>query len=330
MLTSSEAKCRLHTPWGKALIIGDLDGIRIFIHVAELRSFSAAAKRLRMSSSLVSKHVSRLEEALGVSLLHRSTHNLHLTDCGAEYFHRCKRSFLAIEDAELAVQSLDAGAAGKLRIHVTPGLGQRLIEPAVVRFMKVCPNLDVELSISPELINPLEQGVDIAIRSGDTDELLLRHSSLGYREFGTLHYVVCASKEYLSIFGTPKHPTDLVRHNCLIQSTQASAQKWWFRGADGDYSVAVRGNLVSNSHTAITEAMRQGLGIARIMSFGGSVPQGGEKCLFSEAAVPRRIMRAFYPRGQSLPVKTSRFFDFLNELLKGENKDQSQAIRLVK
>jgi DNA-binding transcriptional LysR family regulator len=294
-------------------MFSDLESVVVFVRVVETKSFAAAAKSLGVSPASVSKHVSRLEDRLGTPLLNRSTHRLNLTEGGAEFFRRCRRSLLEMRDAEAAARDVNSALNGTLRIHITPGIGQRLIEPAVIDFLRIHDDLSVALSISPENINPLDRGLDVAFRSGAADEALMRHSSLGFREFGLLRYVVCAADDYLRTHGRPMQPTDLTKHNCLILSTQASPRKWWFRGPAGDYAVAVQGHVVSNSHTAIAEAMRAGLGIARILTFDAGMDSREFESLFEDAIVPSRMIRAFYPRAEPLPAKLAVFLDFVEK-----------------
>lgn len=294
-------------------MLGELESIVVFVRVIETGSFAAAARSLRMAPGTVSKHVARLEQRLGFPVISRSTHRLHLTESGSEFFRRCQRSLLDIRDAEASARDVYSGVLGTLRIHVTPGIGQRLIEPAVVEFSKSHKDLRINLSVSPEWVNPLDRGLDIVFRSGASDDDLMRHASLGFREFGQLRYLVCAKKEYLQVHGRPSSPQDLIEHNCLVLSTQASARKWWFRGPSGDYPVAVRGNLVSNSHSAIIESMRSGLGIARILTFARDAKLPGVETFFDDLVISNRIVRAFFPRAERVPAKVEAYLDFFDE-----------------
>ena len=175
--------------------------------------------------------------------------------------------------------------------------------------------------MSGEIVNPLEQGLDLAIRSGAPDDAHMRHNSLSHREFGPLRYVICASHSYLESFGKPQTPQDLARHNCLIHSTQVSAGEWRFRTEDrkAEYTVPVSGTVASNSHTIIYESARAGIGIARLLTSAASDRRelADLKSLFQEETVSNRVIRAFYPRSAPTPPKILTFLDYLSHDLEG-------------
>jgi DNA-binding transcriptional LysR family regulator len=294
-------------------VIENLEGLLIFTRVVEKKSFTAAAQDLRMSPSAVSKHITRLEGNLGVRLINRSTHQLSLTEYGTTLYRRCSRIFVDLADAEMAVKALTHGLKGTLRIHSTPRVGERLISPALVAFMQEHDDLSVELTMRPELVNPIECGFDIAIRSGTSRDVGLKHSSLGYREYGPIRYFICAAPAYFRKYGTPTEPRDLTRHNCLIHVTQSSASVWEFEDGDGEYSIEVTGSVVSNNHMTVYEAARAGLGIGRFLEYevGEALQDGSLTVLFAGVTKTDRLIRAFYPMADMLPDKVQQFLDFL-------------------
>lgn len=298
-------------------MLENVEGLLIFTRVVELKSFTAAAQHLHMSPSAVSKHITRLEESLGMRLINRSTHQLSLTEYGATLFQRCQRTFTDLADAQLAVKALTRGLTGTLRIHSTPRVGERLIGPAVVDFMREHQDLSVEVTMKPELINPIEYGFDVAIRSGTAQDSGLKHSSLAYREFGPIRYFICAAPSYFHKHGTPAHPRDLQRHNCLIHVTQSSARTWEFVGLEGSYSVEVSGSIVSNNHMTVYDAARAGLGIGRFLEYevGQALHDGSVVMLFEGATKIDRLIRAFYPNATQVPAKVQTFLDFLEKRL---------------
>jgi DNA-binding transcriptional LysR family regulator len=299
------------------MMLENLEGLLIFTRVIALKSFTAAAQDLHMSPSAVSKHITRLEENLGVRLINRSTHQLSLTEYGATLYQRCNRTFADLADAELAVKALTRGLKGTLRIHATPRVGERLIGPALVEFMREHEDLSVEVTMRPELINPIEYGFDIAIRSGTAQDVGLKHSSLAYREFGPIRYFICAAPAYFHKHGTPADPRELAEHNCLIHVTQSSARTWEFVGLEGPYSVEVSGSVVSNNHMTIYDAARAGLGIGRFLEYevGDALRDGSLLMLFEGITKTDRLIRAFYPNTTRIPGKVESFLDFLESRL---------------
>lgn len=297
--------------------MGDLDDLAIFAQVVDRKSFTVAAKQLRLTPSAVSKHIGRLEENLGVPLFNRSTRKLTLTEFGHQLYQRCSRALLELEEAQTIVKDMNRGLKGRLRIHAIPGVGQRVVEPLLVEFIKLHPDLSLDFTMSTELVNPLEGGFDLTFRSGSPDDGLLSHSSLAVRDYGPLRYLICASPEYVEQHGLPASPHELAHHNCLIHVTQASPRQWWFNGPDGDFSVVVSGSIVANSHTTVYEAAMQGLGIARLLSYeaGEARNIGKLKILFPEATRSDRTIRAIFARTSHMPDKIVRLLDFLGDRL---------------
>lgn len=303
-------------------VVENLNSLVIFTRAVEAKSLTAAARSLRISASAVSKHIARLETSVGAPLFNRSTRKLVLTEYGKLLYQRCTRAVHELEDAQTSLKGMNRGLTGTLRMHVTPGIGQRFVEPAVVQFMKRHGDLSLDLSMSAEILNPLDHGYDVTIRSGSSEDRNIGHSSLSYREFGPLRYLICASPEYIKDHGIPAEPRDLVKHNCLVQKTQDSDAGWWFLGPKGKYTVPVSGNIVSNSHTTIYEAALAGLGIARLMTFEANEARnlGKLKFLFENEIRSERLIRAFYPRTNPASEKVRRFLDFLSEhLAKGNH-----------
>jgi len=300
-------------------MINYLESVFIFTRVVEHKSFTTAARSLKMSASAVSKHISRLEEDIGAALFTRSTRNLNLSDIGAELYRRSKNAIVELHDARSTIISASLGVVGNLRVHITPGIGQRLVEPVLLRFIMVHPEITLQVSMSAEILNPLEQGLDLVIRSGAPDDAHMLHNSLSYREFGPLRYIICAAPSYLRKHGTPKAPKDLADHNCLIHSTQVSAVEWRFKTENDEYTVPVSGSIVSNSHTIVYGAALAGIGIARLLtaSYSDRRELAVFTPLFEEETVSNRVIRAFYPRSGQTPAKVGTFLDFLSGELAG-------------
>lgn len=191
--------------------IGEMD---VFVQVAALRSFSAAGRKLKLSPSAVSKLVTRLEDRLGTRLLVRTTRALQLTPEGEIYLERSRRILADIEETERAVSAGGTTAArGRLRVSASVAFGVRYIVPLVPDFLKLYPEVDLDLALSDGIIDIVGERADIAIRSG-----ALRDSSLKARKLLESRRVIVASPDYLKRAGMPESPEDLDRHNCLTFS----------------------------------------------------------------------------------------------------------------
>lgn len=292
--------------------VDNLDDVIAFARVVERQSFVEAARELRLSSSLISKRVTRLEETLGVQLINRSTRRLSLTDAGAEFYKGCAKAFAELEAARIAATECSEQLTGRLRVHATRGAGQRLLAQGMTEFMARYPGMDLELTIESGPVNILRQGIDVLIRSAD-----LKDSMLDYRDLGPIGYNLCASPQFLNKFGTPEHPRDLVRFNCLIHTGRRRPNEWEFTGPEGTYTVRVNGNFYSNDGSAIYRAAVMGLGIARIPDYMTDRREDLElnrlRILLPGQLRSNRALRAYFPRSRRVPLKLQVFLDFLQQ-----------------
>lgn len=291
----------------------DLNEIAIFARVVARKSFSAAAKELRLSPSVVSKRISALEARLGAQLLNRSTRRLSLTEAGVQFFDRCSRALGEIEVASKEAAGFSDRISGTLRIHANFGLGLRALAAGILEFCEHYPELDVDFTVGTEPVNLLERGVDVVIRSAD-----LQDASLESRMLVPIIYHVCASPTYFQRAGLPKTPAELVGHNCLMHTGRRAPYDWVFNGKDGHYVVRVSGNFSTNSGAALHEACLRGFGIAHLPGYTAWAPlQAGDLVsVFDGLHSSDRCIRAFYPRSRHPQAKIMLFLDFMENYLK--------------
>lgn len=295
-----------------------ISDIRWFIKVVQQKSFSTAAAVVGTSQSSISKRVARLEKSLGVQLLKRSTRHLALTEAGQEFYTRAERILAELDEACEAAAALNVGLEGSLRIHSTLGVGQAFVAPAVAEFIRDNSDLSVELVLAPNRqVNLLQQDIDVTIRLSSERDSFLGHTSLSHRNLGSVRYLVCGSPEYFGRAGTPQTPRELEKHNCLILTNQGSPHTWHFMGPDGEYAVNVSGTYKTNSGTALYEALRQGIGLARMMEFqvNDDLVNGRLLTVFPDLLRPQRNITAYYPRSEHRPAKTEVFLSFLQRYL---------------
>jgi DNA-binding transcriptional LysR family regulator len=239
-----------------------------FVQVADLGGFSAAGRRLGLSPSAVSKLVSRMEERLGTRLLVRSTRRLSLTLEGESYLARARIILAQIEETEREVaQGANAAPRGRLRVSASVPFGMHCITPLIPEFLQRYPGVQVDLSLSDEVIDLIGERADVAIRVGP-----LRDSTLMARRLAESRYEVVASPDYLVRSGAPQLPADLVRHNCLGFTFRRIIADWPFRivnenGGDWIERHAVSGNFNANNGETARQMAVAGLGIARLASF---------------------------------------------------------------
>lgn len=297
-----------------------INNMTVFVRVVEKESFTAAANVLNCSTSSISKRINQLEHDVGAKLLNRTTHSvLSLTEAGKIYFERARRIIYEIESAKESVLELTQSLNGTLKVHMTPGTGLTIALPAVIEFMKTYPSLTVEVSIKPEVIDILRMGFDVSIRSGAIEEDDINLASIDAHRLSKAQYAIAASPEYLSRRGRPVHPTDLVKHNCLISSRQHSPTRWWFWQEHKKFSVEVSGTLFADNWSVIYDAARSGLGIARLLQIHPAQHKFESlEILFPHLTIPDRVIWALTPHMRPMPKKISVFLDFMRAVFTKE------------
>jgi len=283
--------------------------MQVFVRVASLGSFSAAARALRLSQTMVTKHIAALEDRLGIKLLHRSTRKLVLTEGGRNYLAACERILAEIEEAEASASLDRIEPRGTLRLNVPLTFGFRQIVPALAEFSRLHPSVTVDLGLADRYVDLIEEGWDLAIRIGR-----LKDSSLVVRRLAPCRTVVCAAPSYLDRHGAPQALEDLGRHNCLgyTLSSTVSADRWVF-GADGEIVVPVTGNLRANNGDALLAAALAGQGLIYQPTFlvGDSLRDGSLVRVLPDCPTYELSVHAVLPSGRQAPAKVRTVVEFL-------------------
>lgn len=238
--------------------------IAVFVRVAELRSFSAAAERLGMSASGASRAVARLEKRLGASLLDRTTRRVDLTRDGLEYYQHCRQILAELDKATAAMARAGGTPRGRLRVQIPVGFGKRIIVPALPRFVERYPEIVLDVELNDRGTDLAKERIDVAVRVGH-----IRDASLAARRLCHTRFVTCAAPAYLEKHGEPRAPAELKKHRCLgyfIPQT-GRYREWEFLVNSVERSRAIHGNLNINSGEALLDAMLAGGGIATIATF---------------------------------------------------------------
>lgn len=227
--------------------------MRSFVTVAEMGGFSNAAPRLAASQSTISKQVAALESHLKTRLFQRTTRTLALTEEGAVFYERALAALAAIDEAEAAV-GVVGEAKGVLRITMPLTLAESRVIEMISRFLDLNPEIEIEMKVSDHALNLVADNLDLAIRVGH-----LGDSQSIVRKIGVTRRVVVASPDYLGQSSSLSHPSDLIRHNCILYSLSSSGATWSFR--DGT-EVAVNGSFRADSPNALRAAAIAGIGVA--------------------------------------------------------------------
>lgn len=284
--------------------------MRAFTKVVANGSFSEAARELRLSRSAVSKYIIDLEEELGVQLLNRTTRSASPTDNGRHYYERCLAILSDIEEADLAASHLQAKPRGMLHVNAPMSFGTLHLGSALAHFMERYPELQLQLVLSDQQLDTVQEGFDVTIRIAD-----LPASSLIARKIVPARRVLCASPTYLKRRGTPKHPKDLRDHDCLTYGHLATGTQWKLTGKDGDHWLQVPWKLCTNNAEVLRDAAVSGRGIALLPTFiaGEDLRSGKLLSILTKYRAPELSVYALYPPTRHLSVKVRVFIDFLVE-----------------
>lgn len=288
-----------------------LTDIAVFAEVVESGSFTAAAERLSLSKSVVSKYVTRLEERLGARLLNRTTRRIRLTEIGQTFYERSQQGLQEIKEAEAEVSRLQGEPRGKLRINAPLSFGVLHIAPAIPEFMARYPELAVDIQFDDRKIDAVTGGYDVSVRISELDD-----SSLVARRIGPCYHAIVASPDYLAKHGTPRMPQDLQDHQIVSYQYQESSKNWGFIDEEGKSTLAsVTGNIEMNNSLGMREAVLNGAGIMRAPTFvvGKDIQQGRLKPLLTQFKTLQLSIYVVYPQRRHLSPKVRAFVDFMAE-----------------
>jgi DNA-binding transcriptional LysR family regulator len=281
--------------------------MKVFMQVARLGSFSAAADVLGISKAMVSKHISRLEDSLDVQLLNRTTRSLSLTEVGTVYHDRIKEILNDIDETELSVSKLSSEPRGTLRMTAPTSFGSFHLSRMVADYLREHPHVSIEMILTERTPDLVEEGLDLAIRIGN-----LGDSSLFARKITDARMIVCGSADYLDRNGVPETPEDLLKHNCLTHTTH-TGEAWSFKGSQGTYRVDVQGTIRSNAADALRIAAIQGCGLVHlpIYMLTKDLSTGRLVSVLNEYEGNKRPIHAVYLHRMHLSAKVRTFVDFL-------------------
>lgn len=294
-----------------------------FVKVVETGSFVGAARQLRLSSTMVSKHVRELEDRLGVKLLHRTTRRVGLTEVGSLFYERCSGLLAELDELESAASQLQTTPRGVLRVSAPLAFGALRLPPLLTAFCDRYPAVTVELVLADRTMDVVEEGFDLAVIIGD-----MPSSTQMTRLIGHCHPVVCAAPAYLARRGRPETPEDLAGHNCLTHDVPSLAKEWTFVGPDNrTHVVKVSGNFRTNSAMALLTAALNGHGVMLTPSYmvADAVRNGALVTLLGAYTSPEIPIRLVYPPGRYLSAKVRAFIDFLAARLPAMSASDAQA-----
>lgn len=292
-----------------------LRGMEIFREVARKNSFSKAAESLNLANSAVSRYVTELEQWLNVKLLYRTTRSLTLTEEGKLYLEKIDDILTSVDALENISVAGQKELRGTLRITAPNFWGAFVLKPLMVNFMSQHPDVKINSLFLYRKVNLIEEGYDLAVRIGH-----LPSSGLIARQVSTMQLKLVAAPKYIAEHGMPSHPSDLVHHQCLVDTVPDYHNKWPFIDNKKSFSVAVEGKMVSNEPALLRDLALDGQGIVYLPEFfidpylktGEFVEILPDYCI---ADVPVNVV---YPHNKQMNPALRAFIDALVEHLRAD------------
>lgn len=288
-----------------------LSNVATFVRVAEAQSFVEAANQLGLSTSAVSKAVARLEEELGIKLLHRTTRSVSLTPEGERFYEGLRR---ILGEMEVLTEELTEGLSeprGRLKISMPAAYGRMCGVGLVAEFLQTYPKIFVDLSLDDRDVDLAAEGVDVAVRAG----ALADSANLIARRLFVDPLITCATPEYLDRFGRPQHPAELSNHNCLnFRNRKTGRHMPWFFTIDGNIERrSVEGGLTIDDGEAVGRTAMAGVGISQMPGFmaAEALHEGVLEEVLSEYRPPSVPFTALYLDRRLVSPRIQAFIDFM-------------------
>ena len=292
-----------------------LKSMVVFAQVVDQGSLTGAAKRIGLSRAVVSYHIKKLETHLGVTLMNRSTRSLKLTEAGQQYYERCHTIAEQAEAANQQIENLKQEPEGLLKITCPVNIGLQTIVPALNEFKKLYPKIELNVMLTDEVVNIIQEGIDLAIRGAP-----LADSGLQATKLSTLHTCLCGAPEYFKKHGRPKIPTDLDKHNWVIY--QLTSGNLTLNKGSRSYSVKVSGGISTNNAAARTAFVEGGHGLGRIPIYDAwpKIQNGSLETVLDDYSLPDINIYSVFPPGTTGAKKLRLLIDYLKDYFEKEGR----------
>lgn len=287
----------------------DLNAFVTFATVIEEEGFSRAAEKLSISKALVSKHISGLEESLGVKLVNRTTRKIGLTTAGTIFYEHCQQIMSHAVGARYELEQFRSNLGGVIRINSAIAFGRLHLISAVAKFQRQNPNVSIELDLSKRFADLVSGEADVVIRTAEEPRLL----SLVARKLAPIRWVICATPEYLSKNPLGGNIEELCQHNCIVY-TSNSKSEWVFNIGSDTKTIKVKGNFKANNADGVLEAVLENLGVASLPTMAAYtyLKSGQLVRLFPEHQLPETTLYAAYLPNPTMAQCVQSFVRFLS------------------
>ncbi|MEL6952636.1 MAG: LysR family transcriptional regulator [Pseudomonadota bacterium] len=296
-----------------------LTEMEAFATVVDQGGFTDAAKKMGISKSAVSKHVSSLESRLGARLLNRTTRRVSPTEIGLAYYDRARRVLNDAGEADALVTAMQSAPSGMLRVSVATDFGVNHLSPVLGEFLHSYPDITVNMVLNNRYVELISEGFDLAIRVGELED-----SSLRARKLCETNKRMIAAPAYFDQYGQPQKIDDLNEHKLLHYSNQASGNVWKVTAPSGEKrQVRTAGSLTVNDGQSLLNAAIGGLGIAYLPSFLYAEPMRQGQLVDAIPELPMEVqgIYAIYPPGRYTQPKVRAFIDFLVDQFRDKGSD---------
>lgn len=291
-----------------------VSGISVFVEVGQSNSFTAAARKLNITASGVSRAISRLETRLGIQLVNRTTRSIHLTSEGEIYFERCRQILNDLNEAELELSEYRDQPAGRLRVRLPRSFGRAVVIPELANFTNRFPKISLDIRLMSGVVDSIGQGIDVGMQLGKPHD-----ARLIAKQLCPVQYVLCAAPEYLEKHGVPKTISDLASHRCLtyIQPFTSTYREWTLMEDGKPISFKAMGIVNIDDVLGVLDAAISGAGIAYVMDFAiwKHVAEGRLRIVMPDHAFQGPSSYVVYPPDRSRSSRVRAFVEFLLTLV---------------
>ena len=239
-----------------------IDEMTVFVAVAELGGFAAAARKLKLSAPTITRAVAALEAQVGAELFVRTTRFVRLTESGERYLQDCRRILHELDEAEAQAAGAHLAPQGTLVIAAPIVFGQRLLLPLLVEFLQQHPAVSARALLVDRPVQLSEEGIDCAFRMGELPDSALVATPLGH-----IRRIVCASPGYLAAHGRPQQPQEVIEHALVVSAADGRTDRWRFVEGDRDVDIHIEPRLIVSTNEAAIGAALGGWGLTRVMSY---------------------------------------------------------------
>jgi DNA-binding transcriptional LysR family regulator len=287
-----------------------------FVAVVDNQSFSAAADKLGVAKSMLSRRVSDLEKRLGVQLMQRTTRTLSLTDTGRHFYQRTVSLLADLNDAEEMVSDAQCSLSGKIKLAAGVGIGIGQLSKPIANFMLQHPEIEIVIDLNDRQIDLISEGFDLAVRIGQ-----MQDSSLIARKLGSVHFAICASPEYLDKHGEPQHPSQLSNHQLMVYSNMQVGQQWFYQENGKRVTLRVKSRLSANNGELLAKVACHGLAITSgpLFYLQGYIDRGELIPILTDYPAPESGMYAVYPPGRIVTRRVKMLSDSLFEYFRNSS-----------